>query len=113
MEKGVPPHPFPCLFCGVSGSPGNQEPEVSPPRVPINCEDKITFLRNNRYLEAIALARYAGHQALFPIIYFPFLRFTFLPEISQPWVDGLHDDSLAFSLLRFRTESSVEHVKQE
>lgn len=67
----------------------------------------------NRYLEAIALARYAGHQALFPIIYFPFLRFTFLPEISQPWVDGLHDDSLAFSLLRFRTESSVEHVKQE
>lgn len=98
MEKGVPPHPFPCLFCGVSGSPGNQEP---------------AFLRNNRYLEAIALARYAGHQALFPIIYFPFLRFTFLPEISQPWVDGLHDDSLAFSLLRFRTESSVEHVKQE
>lgn len=41
MEKGVPPHPFPCLFCGVSGLPGNQEPEVPPPRVPIACEDEI------------------------------------------------------------------------
>jgi len=46
MEKGVPPHPFPCLSCGVSGSPGNQEPEVPPPRVPIICEDEINFFED-------------------------------------------------------------------
>ena len=46
MEKGVPPHPFPCLFCGVTGSPGNQEPEVPPPRVPIICEDEINFFED-------------------------------------------------------------------
>ena len=46
MEKGVPPHPFPCLFCGVSGLPGNQEPEVPPPRVPIACEDEINSIEN-------------------------------------------------------------------
>lgn len=46
MEKGVPPHPFPCLFCGVSGLPGNQEPEVAAPRVPIICEDEINFFED-------------------------------------------------------------------
>lgn len=46
MEKGVPPHPFPCLFCGVSGLPGNQEPEVPTLRVPIICEDEINFLED-------------------------------------------------------------------
>ena len=46
MEKWVPPHPFPCLFCGVSGLPGNQEPEVPPPRVPIACEDEINSIEN-------------------------------------------------------------------
>lgn len=46
MEKGVPPHPFPCLSCGVSGSPGNQEPEVPPPRVPIACVDEINFFED-------------------------------------------------------------------
>lgn len=46
MEKGVPPHPFPCLFCGVSGLPGNQEPEVPPPLVPIICVDEINFFED-------------------------------------------------------------------
>ena len=46
MEKGVPPHPFPCLFCGVSGLPGHQEPEVPPPRVPIICVDEIKFFED-------------------------------------------------------------------
>lgn len=46
MEKGVPPHPFPCLFCGVSGLPGNQEPEVPPPRVPNICKDKINLFED-------------------------------------------------------------------
>lgn len=28
MEKGVPPHPFPCLFAGFPACPETQEPEV-------------------------------------------------------------------------------------
>ena len=46
MEKGVTPPPFQCLFCEVSDSPGTQAPEVSPPRVPINCEDKINSIED-------------------------------------------------------------------
>ncbi len=45
MEK-VPPHPFPCLFLRGFNSPEIQEPEVSPPRVPINCEDKINSIED-------------------------------------------------------------------
>ena len=56
MEKGVPPHPFPCLSCGVSGSPGNQEPEVPPPRVPIACVDEINFFEDlTKPLTAISI----------------------------------------------------------
>lgn len=43
MEKGVPPHPFHAFSAGVSGLPGNQEPEVPPSRVPIACVDEINF----------------------------------------------------------------------
>lgn len=63
MEKGVPPHPFPCLFCGVSGLPGNQEPEVPPPRVPIACEDEIIGSQKGDSLICIADHSDNGFQA--------------------------------------------------